>query len=184
MTYKVGYIIGSISSTSINRRLAEALHTVAPDNIELVEVPIEELPFFSADIEYDYPQEVRDFKAAIEDADAVLFITPEYNRGIPGVLKNALDLASRPYGNNSFAGKPGAIIGTSGGGIATAVAQSHLRSMLGFLDVIPLGQPEAYIQFREDLLNEDNTIADESSKKFLAGFMAEFADHIEANARR
>lgn len=178
MTYKVGYIVGSIASKSINRRLAEALVSVAPAELELVELPIKQLPFYTYDFDDDYPQEARDFKAAIEDVDAVLFITPEYNRGIPGVLKNAMDVASRPWGTNSFAGKAAAIIGTSPGAIGTAVAQGHLRSMLGFLNVIPMGQPEAYIQFTDGLLNDDNTVANESSKQFLTEFMTAFAAHI------
>ncbi len=179
MTYKVGYIVGSISKQSINRRLAEALASVAPDSLELVELPIAQLPMYNYDFDGDIPAEAAEFKAAIEAVDAVLVVTPEYNRGIPGVLKNALDTASRPWGDNSLAGKPGAIIGASGGSIGTAVAQSHLRGMFGFLDVITMGQPEAYIQFKAEAYNDDNTVADEGTKKILTDYMAAFAAHIE-----
>ena len=122
---------------------------------------------------------MRDLKAAIEDVDAVLFVTPEYSRSLPGVLKNAMDIASRPWGTNSFAGKPGAVIGTSPGGIGTAVAQNHLRAVLGHLDVITMGQPEAYIQFRDGMLNDDNTVADPDTAEMLSGYMQAFAAHIE-----
>lgn len=179
MTFKVGYIIGSISSVSINRRLAEALVSVAPDNLELVELPIKQLPFYNHDFDGDYPAESQQFKDDIEAVDAVLFITPEYNRSVPGVFKNALDTASRPWGTNSFAGKPAAIIGASIGAISAAVAQNHLRTILGFLDMVVMGQPEGYIQFNDTLLNDDNTVADESAKQFLTQYMQTFADHIE-----
>lgn len=179
MTYKVGYIVGSLSSTSINRRLAEALVSVAPENLEMVELPIADLPFYTQDFDGDYPAAAQQFKDAIEGVDAVLFVTPEYNRSIPGSLKNAIDVASRPWGTNSFAGKPAAIIGTSPGAISAAVAQNHLRSILGFLDTVTMGQPEGYIQFTDTLLNDDNTVANESSKEFLTGYMQAFADHIK-----
>lgn len=179
MTYKVGYIVGSISKNSINRRLAEALISVAPSSLELVELPIKQLPFYNHDFDADIPAEAAEFKAAIEAVDAVLIVTPEYLRGIPGVLKNALDTASRPWGDNSLSGKAGAIIGTSPGGIGTAVAQSHLRGMLGHLNVNTMGQPEAYIQFVPAAYNDDNTVADADTKKVLSDYMAAFADHIE-----
>lgn len=179
MTYKVGYIVGSISSTSINRRLAEALVELAPADLELVELPIKQLPFYTQDFDGDYPAEAQQFKDAIEQVDAVLFVTPEYNRSVPGVFKNALDLASRPWGDNSFSGKPAAIIGASIGAIGAAVAQNHLRSILGFLNMVPMGQPEGYIHFTDDLLNDDNTVANESTKQFLTDYMAAFAAHIE-----
>lgn len=179
MTYKVGYIVGSISAESINRRLAEALVSVAPENLEMVELLIAQLPFYNRDLDGDYPQAGKDFKAAIEACDAILFITPEYSRSLPGVLKNAMDMASRPWGTNSFAGKPGAVIGMSPGGIGTAVAQNHLRAILGHLDVITMGQPEAYVEYREGMLNADNTVADPTSKAMLSGYMLAFADHIQ-----
>lgn len=178
MTYRVGYIIGSISEKSINRRLAEALTTVAPAELELVELPIKQLPFYNHDDDDHFPQVGKEFKDAIERCDAVLFVTPEYNRSIPGVLKNAIDMASRPWGENSFAGKPGAVIGTSPGAMATAFAQNQLRGILSFLDVLAMGQPEGYVNFREGMLNDDNSINNEATSQFLTNYMAAFAAHI------
>jgi chromate reductase len=128
--YNVGLIIGSIASASINRRLASALVKLAPQaDLNLTEIPIAPLPFYSYDNDGSIPAEAAEFKAAIEAADGIVIVTPEYNRSVPGVLKNALDTASRPWGTNSFAGKPSAVIGASVGAIGTAVAQQHLRSI-------------------------------------------------------
>ena len=155
-TYNVGFLVGSISSTSINRRLSKALVKLAPQaDLTLTEIPIAGLPFYSSDHDAAIPAEAADFKRAIEASDAIVVITPEYNRPVPGVLKNALDTASRPWGQNSFAGKPSAVIGTSIGAIGTAVAQQHLRSILSFLASPELSQPEAYIHLRDGLITDD-----------------------------
>src|SRR5690606_23336519 len=130
--YKVGYLVGSLSSTSINRLLSKALVKLAPEDLELVEIPIRELPLYSQDYDNDYPPVARAFKQAIADVDAVLFVTPEYNRSIPGGLKNAIDWATRPWGQNSFTRKPSAVIGTSPGAIGTALAQQSRRGGLCF----------------------------------------------------
>ena len=127
-TFKVGYFVGSLSSKSINRLLALALTKLAPQELEMREIPFKDLPLYSPDYETDYPPVARALKDAIEKSDAILFVTPEYNRSIPGGLKNAIDWASRPYGKNSFRRKPSAVIGTSPGAIGTAIAQQHLRS--------------------------------------------------------
>lgn len=132
--HNVGLIVGSISSTSINRRLARALIALAPQtDLLLTEIPIRDLPIYSADHDAAIPEEAAEFKRAIVDYDAIIVVTPEYNRSVPGVLKNALDTASRPWGDNSFADKPSAVIGTSMGAIGTAVAQQQLRGILSFL---------------------------------------------------
>ncbi|HEX7941586.1 MAG TPA: NADPH-dependent FMN reductase, partial [Gemmatimonadaceae bacterium] len=131
-TFTAGYMVGSLAKGSLNRKLSRALTRLAPDTLQLREIPINELPLYSYDYDADYPPEGRALKEAIASVDAVLFITPEYNRSIPGSLKNAIDWASRPWGKNSFARKPSAIIGTSPGKIGTAVAQQHLRSILAF----------------------------------------------------
>jgi chromate reductase len=131
-TFTVGYFVGSLSSTSINRKLAAALVKLAPDALELREIPIKDLPLYSQDYDADYPPSALALKQAIADADAVLFVTPEYNRSIPGGLKNAIDWASRPWEQNSFTRKPSAVIGASIGAIGTAVAQQSLRSVLSF----------------------------------------------------
>ncbi len=178
-TYSVGYLVGSLSSTSINRRLATALKRLAAShNLELVEIPIAPVPFYSADFDASYPAEARDFKTAIEAVDAVLLVTPEYNRSVPGVLKNALDIASRPWGENSFAGKPSAVIGTSIGAIGTAVAQQHLRSILSFLASPEMAQPEAYLQTTDGLITDDGEITNEGTAEFLGSWLAAFHTHI------
>ncbi len=153
-TYRVGYLVGSLSSTSINRVLSKALIRVAPRDLEFVEVPIGNLPLYSPDYDPDYPPEARALKELLGSVDAVLFVTPEYNRSLPGALKNAIDWASRPWGMNSFARKPTAMIGASIGKIGTAVAQQHLKSVLSFCDAPQLSAPEAYIQFLPGLFTE------------------------------
>ena len=124
----------------------EGAGALAPEGTTLVEIPIKDLPFYSPDHDADFPQVARDFKQAIEDVDGVIIVTPEYSRSIPGVLKNALDWAARPWGQGSFNGKPTAVIGTSGGGIATAAAQQHLKAILSHYNAPTLGQPEGYVQ--------------------------------------
>ena len=131
-TFKVGYFVGSLAKASINRKLAHALTRLAPPQLLLSEIPFGQLPLYSHDYDADYPPVAKAFKAAIAAVDAVLFVTPEYNRSIPGALKNAIDWASRPYGQNAFTRKPSGVIGTSPGKIGTAIAQQHLRSILGF----------------------------------------------------
>jgi chromate reductase len=172
-TYTVGYLIGSLARESINRLLAKALARLAPPELVLTEIPIGDLPLYSYDYDAAYPPAARAFKQAIASVDAVLFVTPEYNRSIPGALKNAIDWASRPYGENSFAHKPSAVIGTSPGAIGTAIAQQHLRSVLGFCNSPQMNAPEAYIRFKPGLLEADGTVTDESTEKFLRNFMQE-----------
>jgi chromate reductase len=179
VTHKIGYIVGSISSTSLNRRLAKALASVAPSGVELVEIPIKDLPFYSPDHDADFPQVARDFKQAIADVDGVVIVTPEYSRSIPGVLKNALDWSARPYGQGSFNGKPTAIIGTSGGPISTAAAQQHLRAILGHFNAPTLGQPEGYIQATPGLFTEDGEVTNEGTAAFLQGFLGAFVQLID-----
>ncbi len=183
MTRTIGYIVGSISSTSINRQLAKALAKLAPEGVELVEIPIKDLPFYTPDFDADFPQVARDYKQAIADVDGVIIVTPEYSRSIPGVLKNALDWSARPYGQASFSGKPVAIIGGSGGGIATAAAQQHLRAILGHFNAITLGQPEGFIQITPGLIAEDGSITVESTAEFLSGFLSAFTALIDGVAR-
>jgi chromate reductase len=173
-TYKVGYLIGSLATGSINRKLARALVRVAPPELELTEIPFKDLPLYSYDYDADFPPPARAFKNAIAAVDAVLFVTPEYNRSIPGGLKNAIDWASRPYGKNSFTRKPSAVIGTSPGAIGTAVAQQSLRSVLSFCNSPQMNAPEAYIQFTSGLINDEGEVTNESTAEFLRSYMAEF----------
>lgn len=179
MTYSVGYFVGSTASTSINRRLAKALVRLAPEGLSLREIDWSGLPHYDYELDESYPPEATALKNAVEAVDAVLFLTPEYNRSIPGALKNAIDWASRPYGENSFAGKPSAVIGTSPGAISTAVAQQHLKSILLYLDSPTLGQPEGFIQFTDDLVSEAGDVVDESVADFLRDYLIAFERHIE-----
>jgi chromate reductase len=178
-TYQVGYFVGSLSSTSINRTLSKALIRLAPKDLEFTEIPIGDLPLYSPDFDADYPPAPRALKEAIGRASAVLFITPEYNRSIPGALKNAIDWASRPWGQNSFNHLPAAVIGASPGQIGTALAQQSLRGVLSFCNARQMTAPEAYISLRPGLITDDGEVTDESTATFLSDFMTEFRDHIE-----
>lgn len=173
-TYQVGYFIGSLSSTSINRKLAKALVRVAPETLEMEEISFRDLPLYSPDYDTDYPPVARAFKEKIASKDAILFITPEYNRSIPGALKNAIDWASRPYGTNSFARKASAVIGASIGSIGTAVAQQSLRSVLSFCNAPQMNAPEAYIYFTPGLITDDGEVTIGSTADFLRNYMTEF----------
>jgi chromate reductase len=172
-TYKVGYFVGSLSSTSINRLLAKALVRVAPPDLALTEIPIKDLPLYSADFDADFPPVARAFKQCIAEVDAVLFVTPEYNRSIPGGLKNAIDWASRPWGKNSFARKPSAVIGASPGPIGTALAQQSLRGVLCFCNSPLMNMVEAYIHFKPGLITADGEVTDERTQEFLSNYMTE-----------
>jgi len=172
-TYKVGYFVGSLSSTSINRLLAKALVRLAPKELVMTEIPIKDLPLYSADYDADYPPVARALKQAIAEVDAVLFVSPEYNRSIPGGLKNAIDWASRPWGQNSFTRKASAVIGTSPGSIGTAVAQQSLRGVLCYCNSPLMNQVEAYIQFKPGLITADGEVTDEATQEFLRNYMTE-----------
>jgi chromate reductase len=178
-TYKVGYFVGSLSSTSINRTLSRALLRLAPEDLEFTELPIGNLPLYSPDFDADYPPEARALKDAIAASDAVLFITPEYNRSIPGALKNAIDWASRPWGQNSFDHMPAAVIGASPGQIGTALAQQSLRAVLSFCNARQMTAPEAYLTLTPGLISEDGDVSDESTAAFLTTFMRDFRMHTE-----
>ena len=177
--YKVGYFVGSLATASINRKLARALVRLAPKRLVLEEISFRELPLYSYDYDSDYPPVARAFKEAIAGSDAILFVTPEYNRSIPGGLKNAIDWASRPYGENAFTRKPTAIIGTSPGKIGTAIAQSHLRSIMAFCNAPLMNSIEAYIQFEKGLIADDGEVTIESTREFLRNFMEEFCGFVQ-----
>ncbi|HZZ85527.1 MAG TPA: NADPH-dependent FMN reductase [Anaeromyxobacteraceae bacterium] len=176
--YKVGYLIGSLAKASINRQLANALVRLAPPELELVEIPFKDLPLYSYDYDADFPPVAKELKQAIAEVDAVLFVTPEYNRSIPGGLKNAIDWASRPYGQNSFARKPSAVIGASIGSIGTAVAQQSLRSVLSFCNSPQMNSPEAYIHFKPGLITAEGEVTNESTAEFLRNYMKELLAFI------
>src|SRR5919199_6215674 len=158
--YEVGYFIGSLSSTSINRVLSRALIRLAPPDLDFTEIPIGNLPLYSPDFDAEYPPEAVALKEAISRSDAVMFVTPEYNRSIPGALKNAIDWASRPWGQNSFHHIPAGVIGASIGAIGTAGAQQSLRAGLRFCNARQMTSPEAYIQYSPDVFLDDGEVTD------------------------
>jgi chromate reductase len=176
--YRVGYFVGSLSVTSINRLLATALVRLAPADLAMTEISIRDLPLYNRDYDESYPPVATAFKDAIAAVEAVLFVTPEYNRSIPGSLKNAIDWASRPYGRNSFARKPSAVIGTSPGRVGTAVGQQHLRSILSFCNSPQMNAVEAYIQFTPGLIGEDGEVTNDETADFLRNYMTEFRTFI------
>lgn len=174
---KVFVLIGGISKESINKKLFGFVRDAAGDTLEFDAFPIETLPFFSQDMENDPPAVVKDYKARVAASDAVLFITPEYNRSFPGVLKNAIDWATRPYGENLWSGKPGAVMGTSPGAIGTFGAQNQLRQVLSFLDLRMMCQPEFYFTFPHEM--PDGHLPERSAefvKKFVDSFVAWIAN--------
>ena len=174
--------VGSLRRESFNRRLALAVERLAPEGFSFEHVRIDDLPLYNQDFDGHYPAEGVRLKQQIEAADALLFVTPEYNRSIPGVLKNALDIASRPWGNNSFAGKPGAVIGASVGATGSALAQQHLRNVLVYLDVPTLAQPEVFVQFKdESLIDQNGKIGSEGTQKFLQGFVDRYVSWVRAH---
>ncbi|RAM35606.1 NADPH-dependent FMN reductase [Arthrobacter globiformis] len=178
-THKIGYFVGSLASGSINRTLSQALIKLAPGDLEFTEIPIKDLPLYSYDYDADFPPEGRALKEAIEGSDGILFVSPEYNRSIPGALKNAIDWGSRPWGTNSFARKPTGIIGASPGSIGTAVMQSSMRAVLSFLDAPQLNAPEAYVKFNPDVFGSDGDVKDESTAAFLRHYMEEYCAFVQ-----
>lgn len=178
-THKVGYIVGSLARGSINRKLAKALVRLAPEGLEFTEIAIRDLPLYNYDYDADFPAPAKTYKQALEASQALLFVTPEYNRSIPGALKNAVDWGSRPKGNNSFVRKPSAIIGTSAGKIATAVAQRELHGLLGAVASPQMVSPEAYIQFTPDLIDDEGKVTDPKTEAFLVKFLGAFKKYLD-----
>lgn len=176
---KVAVLVGSLRKDSFNRRLARAVERLAPSELAFEPIDIGKLPFYDQDFDHDYPSACHALKEQIKAADALLFATPEYNRSIPGVLKNALDIASRPYGTNAFAGKPAAVIGTSIGATGTAMAQQHLRNVLSYLDVAVLPQPEVFVKFTDGLIDQDGHISVEGTQKFLQSFVDRYVAWVK-----
>ena len=172
--FKVAIIVGSNRGESINRRLAQAMARLGADKFVAHFVRIDDLPLYNQDLEGELPSSVARFKSEIAAADALLFVTPEHSRSIPAVLKNAIDWGARPWGRNSWNGKPAAVVGTSPGAIGTAVAQQHLRQILGSLGVLVMGG-EAYITFKPGLIDAGDAITEDSTRSFLQAFVDQFA---------
>ena len=181
-TTKIAVFIGSLRKDSFNRKLAKAVEKLAPDDFEFSHVRIDDLPLYNQDFDEDYPAEAKRLKQDVESADAVLFVTPEYNRAIPGVLKNAIDIGSRPWGTNSFAGKPAGVLGISIGVIGTALAQQHLRNTLAYLDMPTLGQPEVFMQMKDGLLDDEGNVGNDETRKFLQGFVDRYVAWVRKHA--
>jgi len=179
MTKQIGYVVGSLRKDSYNRKLAHALVKLGPTDFNFKELRIGDLPLYNQDDDRSQAPEVQRLKSELRAVDAVIFVTAEYNRSLPGVLKNAIDHASRPYGHSAWAGKPAGVIGASIGAIGTAVAQSHLRMVLAYLDMPTLGQPEAYIQAKDGLFDEAGNVSNAETRKFLQGWMDKYATWVK-----
>lgn len=179
--YQVAVIVGSLRKESFNRKLAQAIARMAPEGFSFEEIAIDTLPLYNQDADGNEVDAVKRFRAQIAGANALLFLTPEYNRSIPGVLKNALDQGSRPYGHSVWAGKPGAVLGVSVGATGTALAQQHLRNVLAYLDVPLLGQPEMFIQAKDGLFNDDGTIG-KASHDFFQAWLHRYVEWVKRHA--
>jgi chromate reductase len=179
--YPIAVVVGSLRKDSFNRKLATALAKLAPPEFSFKQVKIDDLPLYNQDDDARPAETVKRLKTEITAARGLLFVTPEYNRSIPGVLKNAIDHASRPYGQSVWGGKPAGVIGVSVGAIGTAMAQQHLRNMLAYLDVPTLGQPEAFIQAKEGLFDASGNIG-QDSRKFLQEWMDRYVAWVRKHA--
>lgn len=175
---QIAVVVGSLRKESLNRRLADALATMAPAELSFEQLEIGDLPLYNQDDDSNPAATVMRLKTKIAASQGLLFVTPEYNRSIPGVLKNALDHASRPYGQNAWAGKPAGVIGASIGAIGTATAQQHLRNVLAYLDVPTLGQPEAFIHAKQGFFDDQGRVASEDSRKFLQTWMDKYVAFV------
>jgi chromate reductase len=179
--YQIAVVVGSLRKDSFNRKLADAVVKLAPPEFSFQQVQISDLPLYNQEEDANQAESVKRLKSEIKSAHGVLFVTPEYNRSIPGVLKNAIDHASRPYGQNVWAGKPAGVIGISIGVIGTAMSQQHLRNVLAFLDMPTLGQPEIFIQVKDGLFDEDGSIGADS-KQFLQNWMDKYCAWVKKHA--
>jgi len=176
--YQIVVVVGSLRKDSFNRMLANAIVKLAPAEFSFKQLEIGDLPLYNQDDDVQQAASVKRLKAEIAAAQGLLFVTPEYNRSMPGVLKNALDHGSRPYGQNAWAGKPAGVLGASVGAVGTALAQQHLRNVLAYLDVPVLGQPEAFIHVREGLFDETGNIGADS-KQFLQKWMDRYVAWVK-----
>jgi chromate reductase, NAD(P)H dehydrogenase (quinone) len=181
--YQIAVIVGSLRQESINRKLANALIRLAPPEFSFHQPEIGDLPLYNQDHDDNQAESVKRLKSEIMAASGLLFVTPEYNRSLPGVLKNALDNASRPYGQSAWSGKPAGVVGASIGSIGSAIAQQHLRGVLAYLDVPTMGQPEVFIQVKEGFFGADGSFASPDTTSFLQGWMDRYVNWIKQHAR-
>ena len=177
--YRIAIVIGSLRRDSFNRKLAGAVMRLAPPELTFKQSQIGDLPLYNQDDDGNQAESVKRLKNEITNAHGLLFVTPEYNRSMPGVLKNAIDHASRPYGENAWAGKPAGVMGASIGAQGIAMAQQHLRNTLAYLDVPTLGQPEAFIHVKEGLFDENGDIGIEDTRKFLQSWMDRYVAWVK-----
>jgi chromate reductase len=177
--YTIAVLVGSLRRESINRKLAKALAKLGQGKFKFHFVELGDIPIYNEDLWQDPPAAVLRMKKDIETTDAVLFATPEYNRSIPPVVKNAIDWGTRPWGKNSWAGKPASIVGTSPGAVGTAVAQTHLRSIAPILELVLMGQPEVYLVNKPGLIDENDDITDDTTREFLQAYLDRFAAWID-----
>jgi len=180
--YRIAVVVGSLRRESHNRQLANALEKMVPAELSFQYLRIDDLPLYNQDDDGNPAATVKRLKSEVSAAQGLLFVTPEYNRSMPGVLKNAIDHASRPYGQNAWAGKPGGVIGASIGGTGTAMAQQHLRNVLAYLDVPTLGQPEAFVHVKEGYFDANGTIASDGSRKFIQGWVDRYVAWVKSHA--
>jgi chromate reductase len=183
MSIQIAVLIGSLRRESFNRRLAQAVQRLAPAELAFKELLIGDLPLFSQDQEYTPSDAVRRLKADIQASQGVIFVTPEYNRSVPGVLKNAIDQAARPYGQSVWTGKPAGVIGASIGAMGTAMAQQHLRNVLTYLDMPTLGQPEVFLRVDDSFFDANGDIANADSRKFLQSWMDAYVAWVKRFVR-
>lgn len=174
---QIAVVVGSLRKESLNRQLARAIMQMAPSGVQFKEVSIADLPLYNQDADGNELAAVTQFRDALRDVDGVLFVTPEYNRSMPGVLKNALDQGSRPYGQSVWNGKSAAVLGMSPGAAGTAMAQQHLRNVLAFLNMQTLGQPEMFLQFKEDFFTADGAVG-ERSNAYVNKFVEQLVDWV------
>lgn len=177
--FNIVVIVGSLRQESFNKKLIQAMDKLNHPHLKFNILDIKDIPLYNQDLDNHLPDAVVNFKNEILHSHGVLFVTPEYNRSIPGVLKNIIDWGTRPYGKNCWANKPTGIIGTSPGNVGTAVAQSHLRSILVPLGAILLGQPEVYFIYKNELIDKNDQITHEDTKKFLQSFLDAYSQWVE-----
>lgn len=182
--YKIAVIVGSLRKESFNLKTAKTLIEIAPESLSFEILEIGDLPMFNEDLEGTPPDEWVRFREQIKASDGLLFLTPEYNRSVPGVLKNAIDVGSRPYGQNSWDGKPGGVVSVSIGNISGFGANHHLRQSLVFINVPAMAQPEAYIGGAAKLFDDDGKLTNDSTRDFLKNFMEAFEKWIHTNAEK
>ncbi|QDY68798.1 NADPH-dependent FMN reductase [Qingshengfaniella alkalisoli] len=181
---KIAVLVGSLRQDSINRKLAQAIDTLAGDRLEFDYVDLSQLPHYNEELWADAPRSVLDLKQKIDDTDGVLFVTPEFNRSYPGILKDAIDWATRPWGDNSWLNKPAAVIGTSPGAIGAAVGQRELKTIVSAVGTALMAQPEVYFQFKPELFDDTGAVVNPDTETFLNGWIDRFAEWINRTGVR